>query len=119
MTIEWRPVVGWDELYEVSSDGAVRRIKTGRILRPRATGSPGNPYYAVALWRRGHRKDRKVHHLVAEAFIGPRPHGHEINHIDLNKLRNVVVNLEWVTHRDNMRHAGALGRMNRHVKVAL
>ena len=49
-----------------------------------------------------------VHVLVAEHFIGERPEGFDINHIDRNKLNNSVKNLEYCTHKENMRHARRL-----------
>jgi hypothetical protein len=47
----------------------------------------------------------KVAHLVAEAFIGPRPLGFVTNHIDGDKTNNHFQNLEWVTYGENNRHA--------------
>lgn len=47
--------------------------------------------------------------LVAEAFIGPRPSGKEINHIDGDHRNNAAGNLEYVTRRENMQHAYRLG----------
>lgn len=49
-------------------------------------------------------KTRTVHSLVAEAFLGPRPYGYDIDHIDGNKLNNNASNLRYVTHEDNMKH---------------
>lgn len=50
-----------------------------------------------------------VHCLVAEAFLGPRPSGHEINHLDGDKGRAHANNLEYVTPAENMRHAYKMG----------
>jgi hypothetical protein len=102
---EWRSCGGGD--YEVSSFGNIRRatpgISTfvGRPLKP-VGGSTG--YAQVQLG------DRRiyVHHLVAEAFIGPRPDGHVINHKDANKRNNAAANLEYVTPKENSAHANAL-----------
>jgi hypothetical protein len=58
----------------------------------------------------GRCKRVKVHALVARAFIGPRPDGHQINHIDANPVNNRVENLEYVTPRGNMQHCVKLGR---------
>lgn len=44
-----------------------------------------------------------IHRLVAEAHLGPRPKGYEVNHIDENKQNNVLENLEYVTHSENMK----------------
>ena len=49
-------------------------------------------------------KTRTVHSLVAEAFLGPRPEGYDIDHINGDKTRNEASNLRYVTHTENMRH---------------
>lgn len=63
------------------------------------------------------RKKKYVHELVAAAFIGPRPAGHQINHIDGNKQNNRVENLEYVTHAENGRHASEIGLMRRGIQL--
>lgn len=110
----WMPVVGYEGIYEVSDLGRVRR--TGK-----AHGATRGLVLAQSLsWRSypcvclscGH-KSRKftVHRLVADAFLGPCPDGHEVNHIDGNKSNPVVTNLEYVTRTGNMKHAYGLGLM--------
>jgi hypothetical protein len=51
-----------------------------------------------------------VHVLVAEAFLGPRPEGQEVNHKDFERTNNRLANLEWVTKKENLRHLLASGR---------
>lgn len=57
-------------------------------------------------------KLRSVHALVAEAFIGPRPSGLEVNHKDGDKRNNRPENLEYVTRSENMRHCFRIGLGN-------
>ena len=103
---------GW---YEVSDCGRVRRAVSGmhtyvgRILKPRLVGYPPHYEEAVMGLPQGGCTRRKVHQLVAEAFIGPRPEGLEVNHIDGNSRNNHAPNLEYITHKDNVRHAFMLG----------
>lgn len=56
-----------------------------------------------------HRETVVIHKAVAFGFVGPRPHGYEINHKDGNKKNNHVSNLEYVTASQNRRHAIMLG----------
>jgi hypothetical protein len=53
----------------------------------------------------------RVHTLVALAFHGPRPEGHQVNHKDCNPRNNKPSNLEWVTPAENMAHAAMMGRL--------
>jgi HNH endonuclease len=75
-----------------------------------------NPYLASHGYRVAHlqvvpvRIRRYVHEIVAAAFIGPRPEGYHINHIDAVRSNNRVENLEYSTQYDNIHHAIALGR---------
>lgn len=90
--------------YEVSSEGRVRNIKTGRVLRPCNTGIG---YLKVGL-SRGKKQSKKqitIHRLVANAFI-PNPDSQPcVNHINGIKTDNRVENLEWVSYSENTLHA--------------
>ena len=104
--MEWRAVVGYEGLYEVSDSGAVRsldRIKRnrwgdytqrGRILKA-ATTKDGYPI--VALMRDGELKSHRVHVLVLAAFVGPRPDGLQACHFDGDPSNNRIENLRWDT----------------------
>jgi hypothetical protein len=107
---EWRPFL--DGAYEVSNLGNVRRAKPGRKTYP------GKPlrlikmkigYMSVHPVVDGKNVTTYVHRLVAAAFIGPCPPGASVNHIDGVKTNNVVSNLEYVTHAENMAHAARTG----------
>lgn len=98
---QWRPVVGYEGLYSVSNMGRIFSHRRGREIGVKAFRD-GQPWYVtVALcgWR------ITIHQLVAAAFIGPCPIGHEVNHINGNKGDARAENLEYVTGRQNMRHA--------------
>ena len=116
MNERWLPVVGYEDLYGVSSFGRVKRIKEGpntwpgRVLA-HALGGAGYPF--VGLWGENGKKQRYIHHLVSEAFIGTIPFGKEVNHKDGNKENNLADNLEYVTHAENLGHAAAAGFMQK------
>lgn len=99
----WKPITCTDNVkYEVSSEGKVRNLKTGRILKPfYASG-----YAMVSLTSANNDKTKKtlklVHRLVAQAFIPNNdPSKTLINHKDENKRNNSVANLEWCTYKYN------------------
>jgi len=102
--------------YEVSDHGCVRRVTAsmgatvGKVLRPGTDPKHGRRF--VHLRRKGRLgATRRVHTLVALAFIGPRPDGCEVNHKDFDPGNNHYLNLEYLTHADNNRYSAAAGRM--------
>jgi hypothetical protein len=100
---EWRLVPGFDDV-EASSTGQVRARLVGRavLLRPYPCGTG---YVAVTL------KGRSVyvHSLVAAAFLGPRPPGHVVVHLDDNSVSNVASALAYATRGEAQRRAYARG----------
>ena len=90
--------------YSVSNMGRVGSRKYGkwRMLRP-SPNSGG--YLQVGLCVKGRQQNVRVHHLVAAAFLSPKPTPkHEINHIDGVRTNPRVDNLEWVTRSGNQNH---------------
>lgn len=108
----WKPITGFDGLYEVSSKGRVRSLtRYKKIIKPLVTNTG---YYQYQLWNGGICKTGLAHRLVAKAFI-PNPDNKPIvNHKDENKLNNSVENLEWVTHVENCRYGTAIKRRTQH-----
>lgn len=107
LTEDWKAVKGF-EGHEVSNLGNVRRDGVLLVQAIKETG-----YRRVTLKTAQGKCQRYVHRLVAEAFIGDRPEGMEVNHIDGNKANNTPVNLEYVTHAENVRHAHETGLCKR------
>jgi hypothetical protein len=109
----WKPVVGYEGMYEVSDRGRVRSLHgnvnfPGRSGRIRVPHEQANGYLTVSLWNPGGSpKVRRatIHKLVAAAFIGERPRGCEVNHRNGNKRDNRAENLEYATRTQNVRHA--------------
>jgi len=97
--------MGWTQIpgapgYEASRDGRVRGPR--RVLKP---FDNGNGYLHVRIGSR----NRTVHGIVAETFIGPRPDGHVIRHLDGDRLNNAASNLAYGTQRQNVRDQIAHG----------
>lgn len=105
---EWRDVIGYKGLYEVSSHGRVRSVRTRKAM---AGCSIGRGYSGCHLSKNDEKQTCTFHALVARAFLGKRPSGKEVNHKDGNKDNNHVSNLEYVTHKENVRHAASSGLM--------
>lgn len=112
--IEWKPIKGFEGLYEVSNTGMVRSldherknkngsyIQNGKILKIGINKRTG--YLMVSLSKDGKSKTQYIHKLVANAFIENPKEYKCINHLDENKNNNNVENLEWCNHKINDNH---------------
>jgi hypothetical protein len=118
----WKPVVGYEGLYEISSTGRI--LAPERLIVPKAgpqymkpsknikTQVSNSGYCCVLLLKEGKYRNLFVHRLVANAFISNENKKPQVNHIDGNKQNNHVLNLEWNTPRENQKHAEAIGLKN-------
>ena len=118
---QWKWVVGWEGYYRVSNTGRVMTVGSAhphwlnpakvfaRQPRVHAPHTNKRGYRHILLQRHGQKVDRTVHSLVLEAFHGPRPHGLVCNHKNGKRSDNRASNLEWVTHKQNIRHAWDMG----------
>lgn len=99
----WRPVKGYEGLYEVSDQGRVRSLRRsgtpGRVLAQRQ--NRGRLYLLVRLSRNSQRKIKTVHSLVLGAFVGPRPAHMEVRHLNGNAIDNRLTNLAYGTSLEN------------------
>lgn len=114
MLKEWKPIEGYEGLYEVSNLGDVRSIdrtvisKLGiprRLKSHTLIPSQNNGYLQVQLWKDNKPKTVGVHILVAKAFVEGYAPGLIVNHKDGNKSKNESTNLEWITQQENVQHA--------------
>lgn len=103
----WKPVVGYEEQYEVSDHGNLRSVIAGRSQVKKPSLSRG--YLRAVLYRNGKSKCAQVHRLVLEAFVGPAPVNHDGGHLDNNRSNNRLENLAWVSRADNQLHRLAHG----------
>lgn len=114
---EWKWIEGFEGIYAVSSQGRLRSYQQSRkrphvphFLQPRFNN---RGYLTLTLYKNGRHYARKVHRLVAAAFVPTSNPLLHINHIDAVKTNNGSANLEWVTAEHNYRLALALGLMKR------
>ena len=100
MQEEWKKIAEFPN-YSVSNMGRVRNDRKNTLM---GNSYDSKGYYRVALSKNNKRHARRVHRLVAMAFI-PNPQNKEqVNHLDGNKTNNVVSNLEWCTNQENQDH---------------
>ncbi len=117
----WKPIKGYEGLYEVSSLGRIRtlgrtiqtwlpingerrqvnRTYPAKILKLHPVTSE-HPYLQCTLYKSGQSQTFLVHRLVAETFISNPENKPEVNHKDRNKRNNCVDNLEWMTRIENI-----------------
>ena len=101
---EWKQIEINGEIwsYEVSTEGNVRNMRTGKILKPAIINGG---YKQVLLSQNNKRKYCLVQRLVAEAFI-PNPNGFtDVDHINHDRQDNRVENLQWLSHENNVRRS--------------
>jgi predicted XRE-type DNA-binding protein len=107
----WKPVVGFEGFYEVSNQGQVRTVRTGRIKKQTTSKTENRPF--LGLWKENRLKIKKPSVLVLEAFVGPRPVGMECCHNDGNAFNNALGNLRWDTPTANQHDRVKHGTSNR------
>lgn len=126
---EWRPVVGFEQHYEVSNYGDVRSldriisrptqgdfIKKGQLLTQYVTPKG---YCRIQLRAGDKCKNVMIHYLVAKAFV-PNPNNKPtINHIDGCKTNNYALNLEWATNSEQLIHAYDNGLREANIKYVV
>ena len=93
-------VDGEGRVFSTRKNGGYNRDLTEMHLREDKDG-----YLEVGMYSNGNRYWRRVHRLVAEAFIPNPNHYPQINHIDGNPKNNSVENLEWCTCQQNIIHS--------------
>jgi len=107
-----RPIFGFEGFYDIDSTGNIYGLErlddmgrkvSSRLLKQRINKKKYslNGYFKITLTKNGKRSHFETHCLVAENFIGPRPKGFVVDHIDGNSLNNNVNNLHYVTSREN------------------
>jgi len=111
---EWRDILGYESLYQVSNYGQVKsldkyvrhsrgglRFVRGRLLLQRIK----RKYYTVVLSKKGLSITKSVHRLVAESFHPNKEAKPQVNHKNGTQTDNHSFNLEWNTFQENLNHA--------------
>lgn len=96
---EWLPVPEWEDLYAVSDLGDVQSLRSGSLMKPQLHRKG---YLLVKLSCNGTAKTKKIHTLVAAAFLGSCPDGQQVRHGDGDKTNNARTNLSYGTPGENM-----------------
>jgi hypothetical protein len=116
----WRPITGFEGWYEVSDTGLVRSLMWNGARGPHPRPAPRimspknvRGYLSVHLVRNRVTTVRAVHHLVLEAFVGPRSDGAQADHINCDPGDNRACNLRWVTPAENSAHRVEVGHQVR------
>ena len=116
MSEEWRPVVGYEGLYEVSNAGRVRSLRKKTRIKDKESNVmrqkfDNRGYLRVNIYN-GKCKAELISRMVAKAFI-PNPNNlPQVGHMDDNKLNNHVSNLYWTDSRENNHHNGKMDRLH-------
>ena len=119
----YKAVPGFEGYYEVSNLGNVKSLghynnRKPKILTQDNSKGKSGIYKRVKLYKDGKCTRFLVHRLVALVFIPNPENKPEVNHIDNDTTNNVVTNLEWCTHSENMLHSHKQGRQDKALKAA-
>ncbi len=112
----WKPVIGYEKLYEVSDAGQIRNLLTRKLKKFTYDKQKRRPF--VGLWRNNKIQVFYPHKAVLEAFVGPRPQGMECCHNNGDPFDNRLENLRWDTPRNNQLDRIKHGTSNRGERCA-
>ncbi len=107
---QWRDVVGFEGVYEISDSARVRHVQKGTIKIP-SIDETGR--MSVLLWRNNKCRLMRIHRMLLLAFVGPCPPKHECCHNDGNASNNALSNLRWDTAQNNQLDRVKHGTSNR------
>lgn len=108
VTEAWVPIPGF-ESYMISDQGGVKTLHRDRLLLLDWSGRIGYQYRSVRLYDgKGNRKKLILHKLVYSSFKGEVPEGHQVDHIDRDRMNNALSNLRCVSIVENLQNRGGM-----------
>ena len=117
---KWKPIPGYEGIYDASNRGHIRNTKRQHVLRPRLKKSSGGMKYVnVVLYKNGMARQASIARLVALAWCDGYFDGATVNHKDGNTFNNNAENLEWLTITNNICHAHKSGLCSKDVECNL
>ncbi len=121
----WKDIDGYEGYYQVSNLGNVKSVdryiksplnNQESVLRKgkqiKTNINKKNGYIYVCFYKENTQTSKRVHRLVAKAFLPNPDNLPQVNHIDGNKQNNNVNNLEWCSQLENIQHANKNGLIN-------
>jgi len=119
MKEQWKDILGYQKLYQISNKGRVKSLNRKVLTKGRrfrevkqkilTSGKNKYGYVQISLSKKGIRKCFRIHRIVAKHFCENYSEQLQVNHLDGNKLNNEYSNLECCTASENMLHAYATG----------
>ena len=106
-------IIGYEGLYKIYDDGRVFSVRNNLFLKP-SIDKQG--YCHISLCNNAIKKYFRVHFLVASHYLGKKPVGYEIDHIDRDPLNNNLKNLRYISRSGNNKNKCVMGKIpHRHI----